>query len=365
VPERKRFLFFATSMGVGGIERMWSNLLPGLISRGADVKLVTLNARGATFDLMLKRGVDSTFLNAGNGLTAIKALPGFLSITREFRPDAIMSFEPSCGGLAAIASRVMSVPHVLNWHQQVGRPYEGTSKQACRAAAALGSGVLAGSSANFADVMRLGFPRDRLAVARTGVHGPTSLPESPDDRGQIQICVAARLAPEKRIDVFIDAMALLRDSVPNATATVMGDGPLRTELEDLARQRNVPITFTGNVAEPMNVMLESQVACLTSDFETTPLALMEAAACGLPVVTTDAGAVREIVIDGTTAIVCERGDARAVAHALAELALDPARRRRMAEAARRHWQQSHSIEAMVDSYWALLTTLKGPPVAWP
>jgi len=345
---------------------MWSNLLPGLRDRGAEVELVTLNGAGETFEQLTTKGIPTTFLDAGAGLAASRSIVRFTSIARRFAPTALVSFEPSCHGIAAVTSRLLAVPHLLNWHQQVGLGYTGHSRRACIVAARLGSGVIAGSKANYPDLMELGFPRGRLAEGRTGVPDPTSgegLAGQAPGVG-FNICLAARMEHVKRIDVFLEAMALLGKEVPEVRGTVLGDGSLRRELEQLRDALGAPVTFTGVVPEPMMVMRSSDVVCLTSDFETTPLALMEAAACGRPAVATDTGAVSEIVIDGATGLTCPTGDARAVANALARLARDRKLRARMGAAARTHWLGNHSVEAMVASYWDLLEGVEGPPVAW-
>jgi glycosyltransferase involved in cell wall biosynthesis len=360
-------LFICSSLGVGGVERLWANLLPGIAERGIPVKLIAVNARGETYDHLEEVGIDVEFLDAGNGIAALGSLPHLIREVKRIAPAALVSFNANAYALAALVGRITSTPSVVNWHQGVGMKWRGTSARACRAAARLGSGVICVSEKNFPDLAELGFAHDRIRVVRNGVppanlNDPAAKPRSND---AIHVCLAARLAPEKRVDRFIEAIALAAERVPGITATVAGQGPLRDELEALRDKLGAPVEMIGLHPEPTELMLDSDIVCLSSDFETAPVTLMEAAACGRPVVTTGVGGVSQMVADGVTGLIARELSAPAIADLLVELALDHGRRKQMGENARRRWESEFSLEAMVNGYLDLLLNSEGPPLRWP
>jgi glycosyltransferase involved in cell wall biosynthesis len=87
------------------------------------------------------------------------------------------------------------------------------------------------------------------------------------------------------------------------------------------------------------------IYAFSSNFEAGPLSILEAMAAGLPVVTTDIGAARLFVASGETGEVVERDGVDALARALADLALDPERRRRFGEAGQKRVAAHFSVEA--------------------
>lgn len=144
--------------------------------------------------------------------------------------------------------------------------------------------------------------------------------------GPLRVVSVGRLVPEKRPDLLLAAAARLGGAV---AVTLVGEGPLRSELEARARaQRIGNITFAGFVApsDLPRVFADHDVFALPSSFEPFGAVVREAAACGMPLVVSDAvGAVGDIAVPGRNAIVVPAGDAEALARVLSALAGDPGR----------------------------------------
>jgi len=168
----------------------------------------------------------------------------------------------------------------------------------------------------------------RLRVVPNGIEAD-AIAERPAASGLagLRVIQVGQLIARKRVDVTIDAVA----RVPGAHLTVIGDGPLRGELEARARGGNV--TFLGHLprAEILTRLRVHDVFVMTSVAEGMSNALVEAMAAGLPVVTTPNGS--HDVIDRSGGGVVVPGEAHAVAAILAELAAAPARREALARAA--------------------------------
>jgi glycosyltransferase involved in cell wall biosynthesis len=143
----------------------------------------------------------------------------------------------------------------------------------------------------------------------------------------------------------------------DAMLLVVGDGPQRGALEALARELGLGarIRFAGNQADVAPWMRAMDIFCLPSYAnEGVPQALMQAMACGLPVVTTPVGSIDEIVTDGESGVMVPPSDERALRSALEDLLGDPGRRSALAgralQVARERFGEARMVERMVEVF---------------
>jgi glycosyltransferase involved in cell wall biosynthesis len=118
------------------------------------------------------------------------------------------------------------------------------------------------------------------------------------------------------VDRVLRAFGIIQKRFPEARLTVAGDGPLRTELEDLSRDLNLKnVEFTGRVAHERILELynAADIFLNGSEIDNQPLSILEAYACGLPVVTTDAGGIPDIVTHEETGLMSPCGDVEGLA----------------------------------------------------
>ncbi|ROT28135.1 glycosyltransferase [Micromonospora sp. HM5-17] len=196
--------------------------------------------------------------------------------------------------------------------------------------------VFVSPSRFLADILRrAGVYPDRLRVVNhfvdsDAVAAPAATPGRPGG-----VVFAGRLAPEKGVDVLIEAAAALPAGVP---VDIAGDGPARPALEALAARRAPGrVRFHGRLDKPtLHTLLRSAaVAAVPSRWhENQPMAVLEAFACGIPVVTTDLGGLPELVEPGVDGEIVPADAPAPLAAALRGILADPARARRMGRAAR-------------------------------
>ena len=112
-------------------------------------------------------------------------------------------------------------------------------------------------------------------------------PSMPRPAGPRRLLTAARMMPQKRLDVLLRAFA--RMSTADARLTIVGDGPLRQSLEQLARALGIAdrLDLPGFVDNIVPWLRRSDLFALSSDYEGLPAVVLEALACGVPIVTTD------------------------------------------------------------------------------
>jgi glycosyltransferase involved in cell wall biosynthesis len=139
------------------------------------------------------------------------------------------------------------------------------------------------------------------------------------------------------VDRVLRAFAIIQKRVPEARLIIAGDGPERRSLEQLAQDLNLQnAEFKGRVGHEKVVELydSADIFLNGSEIDNQPLSLLEAFACGLPVVTTDAGGIPDMVVPGKTALVVPRGDYQQLAASALHLLDDSALARSIIQQAR-------------------------------
>lgn len=154
-----------------------------------------------------------------------------------------------------------------------------------------------------------------------------------------------RLVPIKDVATMLAAISRL----PGVHLAVLGDGELRPKLTRQAVDMGLAdrVHFTGWWADVAAAMSDVDVVALSSRNEGTPVSLIEASACGRPVVATRVGGVPEVVKEGVSGHLARAGDVEGIAVLLDRLLEDPEARRRMGEAGREHVRERFSHERLL------------------
>ncbi len=150
------------------------------------------------------------------------------------------------------------------------------------------------------------------------------------------VVFVGRLVPIKEIDLLLRALWLVRKRIPGVRAVIVGDGPLRGELEAAAEALGLgdAVEFAGQRDDVPAILGRSKVFALTSATEGLSLALMEAMAAGLPAVVPDVGDLGDLVRDGENGFLVGERTPESFAARIAAILEDAALRRRLSGAAR-------------------------------
>ena len=176
------------------------------------------------------------------------------------------------------------------------------------------------------------------------------------------IGTVGRLQDVKHQAALVEAFVLLRALLPGhpMRLVIVGDGPLRGALEAQVAAAGIgdSVTFTGARSDIADQMRSFSVFALPSLAEGTPVTLLEAMACALPVVASAVGGVPDLVQDGVTGALVPARDSQALAAALALYAQNRALAARHGAAGRARIEQHYSVGAMVQAYAALYDSLR-------
>jgi glycosyltransferase involved in cell wall biosynthesis len=198
-------------------------------------------------------------------------------------------------------------------------------------------------------------------------------PDGPDLRDQLGlgnarvVVTVARLVPLKNLSLLLEAIAILHQRMVPVHLLVVGGGPEAGALENRAAALGITdrVTFAGHLphAETPPWFRSGDVFALSSDFDNSPNAVLEAMACGLPVVTTDVGGVREFVTDRVGGAVVLPRDPAALAAALQRYLASPdearaaGARNRARAAAEFSWRAS--ALRLLEVYDSVITARRG------
>jgi glycosyltransferase involved in cell wall biosynthesis len=209
-------------------------------------------------------------------------------------------------------------------------------------------------------VIHNGIDLDRFLTSRVS---PASK-EVDDGTSERRVITVARLVPEKDIELFIEAAKSLCREYGRVRFVVVGDGPCRSDLLRRVSQAKFDqqISFLGERDDVPQLLLHADVFWLTSEWEGLPNALLEAMACGKPVIARDVGACREVINHGINGFLVSGRDARQFSEYTQDLLTNPPRLREMGLAGRKLVEDKFSVVRMARATEALYRSVLDSPI---
>lgn len=375
-----RLVQVLTRMNIGGPARQAAILNEGLRTAGFHTELVTGSAGDREGEIETDPAQPPIRIpQLQRGLNPVIDGRAYMSLGRLFdrlSPDIVHTHLAKAGALGRVAAARTQVPVVVHtFHGHVLKEYfSPLISQAFltveRRLAGLSDALVAVSCSVRDELLGLGIGREeQWRVVPLGLdleHLMEGLPKPGAARRRLGIsdpgpCVGivGRLAPIKDHATFFEACAQVAKLHPTAQFVVAGDGELRDELERTAgRNLGDRVHFLGWVSDLPDLYAALDVVVLTSRNEGTPVALIEAAAAGRAVVSTQVGGVTDVVFDGKTGFLAAAGDSSSIAARIMTLLENPRMRATFGEVGRQHVSESYAsqrhVRAMADLYGELL-----------
>lgn len=357
---------FIRNLNAGGAERAVVNLLEGMVARGIVPELVLCSREGVFLE-QLPPQIPIVDLGCQSVYKAVLPLAGYL---RRRQPATLISHASGNNGAIALAgllafghTRVFLVEHgSLRVHLEGLR---GWKRPALRVIRRLfyprAAGIIAVSRGLARDLeAELRLPEASVHTIYNPVIDPALLARSAESLdhpwflpGQPPVILGAgRLVELKDHATLIRAFALVRTRLP-ARLLILGEGPSRPKLEALARELELGpevLSLPGFTPNPYAYMKRAATFVLSSRLESLPTVLIEAMACGCPVISSDCTfGPAEILEGGKYGPLYPVGDAAALAQAITRILRSPPERRALVRRA-----MDFSFDRAVDEYRALL-----------
>ncbi|MCA9129554.1 MAG: glycosyltransferase [Planctomycetales bacterium] len=362
-----RVQFLVTSLPVGGAEMLLLNLVRGIDRNVLAPEVVCLKGTGE---------LGASFQNDvplhANLLRSKWDVRVFPRLTRLFRgsaTDAVITVGAGdkmfWGRLAARWARVpviCSALHSTGWPDGVGKLN--------RMLTPITDGFIAcaqGHADYLAEVE--GFPAERVFMIPNGVDtdrfhpNPQMRIELREELGIAQDCpivgIVAALRPEKNHAQLVAAAREVLRRQPHVHFVVVGEGPERARIEQLAQEAGIGSSFhlLGNRHDTERLLAGFDLFCLTSKNEANPVSVLESLACGVPAVCPKVGSIHESVQHERTGLLTQPLDAGDTAHALLRLLADPGLAADMGQRGRSLVCKQASLHSMVAGYQQLITRL--------
>ena len=358
------------ALDVGGLERIVLDLVRVGRRQGHRVSVVCLERPGTLAPAAEAEGATVVSLDKLPGRRP-ELVPKAVESLRVLRPDVIHTHAVGALWYLGQAARAIgSVPtvhteHIDNVGKAAGRFAKLKTRLLWNRAGRFASSFCGVSEDVSRSAGRWGtVPRSKLRTVLNGID--LDRYERSEERAGVRvelgiplgarvIGTVGRLNEVKRQDHLIRALNALGADSADVRLLLVGDGPERGTLERLVAELGLSarVHFAGYQSAPERFLPAMDVFALTSRLEGLPLALLEAWAAGLPVVSSAVGGVPKVVRDGETGLLFPNGDEPALVRALRELLNDPAKAARLAAAGRAVVRRDYSLERMASEYEAL------------
>jgi glycosyltransferase involved in cell wall biosynthesis len=358
-----RILHTESSHGWGGQEIRILTEARGMQDRGHEVVIGTVD-HAELLPAAGKLGLRTAILPMGRkGVRELLGVRAWL-VENRYRFDVINTHSSTDSWLVALSRASLSgCPPILRT-RHVSTPVNSNFTTRWLYCSATAHIVVTGEALRRQLHQHNGYPLEHMTSIRTGIDLQRFRPLSKTEMRQrlgvpekTIVGILATLRDWKGHDYLLDALVALRSRFPDLHLVVVGDGPRRAHLERRTAELGLGdiVSYVGNQDNPEQWLATFDIFTLPSyGDEGVPQGIMQAMACGLPVVSTPVGAIREAVVPNSTGLLVPPRDGAALAQAIQSLLEDPDLRRQFSEAALHYARSNFGIGLMLDQMETVL-----------
>lgn len=358
-----KILYVITRSDVmGGASMHLLDLVEGIKALGHEV-LILVGGGGVFLDLAKQRNLQVRSLrHLVRDISLVKDVQALKEISKaisDFKPDIVHSHSSKAGVLGRVAARINGVPGVFTAHgwaftDGVSARKKRFYKLVERLLARITDRIITVSNYDreLALRYRVGHP-SLLVTIHNGVRDVSVVKPMRQIGENFKFIMVARFDEPKDHLLLLRALGSIRDK--SWIVEFVGDGPELENCRQLALRLDLAerVVFSGFCDDVQHRIATSQVLVLASKWEGLPLTIIEAMRGGLPVVASNVGGIPELVIDGITGLLAERGSESAMASCLKAVIENPRRRAQMGASARLRYEQHFSFERMQNQTMAV------------
>jgi len=358
----QKILFFVTEDWF--VCSHWLPLIDGAKKEGFEVVVVTRTNKHA--GKILEHGARVIHFEISrrglNVFREFRAILRLIDIYRKEQPDIVHHVAMKSMLYGSLVSHLIRIPHTVNWVAGMGWLFISNSWRAKILQGVVrkifgvllrGTLVIVENKDDQAIIANIGIANQHIHLIRgagvdTLLYAPSQEPE-----GLPLVVLPARMLWDKGVREFYEAARQLQKHAVKARFVLVGE-PDKENPASVSRHQLVDwqkegiVEWWGRREDMPQVLAQSHIVCLPSYREGLPKALLEAASCGRPIVTTDVPGCREVVRDGDNGILVEVRSSAALIEALARLLADPDLRKQMGQRGRERVLSEFSQEKIVN-----------------
>lgn len=356
-------MFLSTSMGMGGADKQLLSAAQLMLAKGREVLIVSLTQLGPMGLEARSSGIRTESLEMRRGVPDPRGLIRLVRLARAWKPDVLHSHMVHANLMARVLRLFVPIPVMVSTIHNI---YEGGPlwMAAYRMSNSLVDHMTIISEAAANRFVAEGIvPRELLSCVPNGVDterfrsvpagARSALRQSLGLENEFIWLAVGRFEVAKDYPNMLRAFALVHDQHPNAVLLLVGHGSLQNEVESLAQSLNLgdQIRFLGVRGDVPEVMSAADGYVMSSAWEGMPIALLEAAAAGLPIVATLVGGNHEVVRQDESGILVPPRDHAGLGRAMLRLmGLSDIERRAMGERGREHVRAHYGLGRVVERW---------------
>ncbi len=358
----------------GGIGNAAANLAEALAEKGCFVSVITPSYGKSDVNRdrqQIYRLIRLPLMRL-RYIRMLPMIPAILAVVMREKPDFVLAMRATREGIpATIIRKLLGIPFIVFAHGLEFTRFNPDSLtwRFCRWIYEQAEVVVANSKLTQKLLIERGLSANKVYTIHWGVSNQLFEPVSPLSRWNGQsltdkrlVLSVGRLVERKGVDKVIEAMPFILEHCPNALYVVVGDGPYREKLKQLAKEKGVSdyVLFAGRVPDIRPFYRTCDVFVLPTregrkgDIEGLGLVYLEAAAFGKPVVASLVGGVSDAVVPNETALIVDPLDPKDIANAIVKILTDEQLARKLGEAGRERVLREFTYDKVAEKVLALM-----------
>jgi glycosyltransferase involved in cell wall biosynthesis len=352
----KDILFVTVGYTLGGSENMIAQIAPRLKMRGYNVRVLAFKGWGPVSEKLKGSGIECTALH-GKGRFDLRILWRYFFYLMGNPPDLIIAFLYRAYIPTRIFGFLLGIQNISSV-RGVRKSMSLTNKFLDKITIPLSHVIYSCSEAVTDFLVRdLGIKRNNIVTIPNGIDVKSFSVKSDKNRilkdlgvikGAKVVGTVSRLhEPTKGIKILLEAFNIIQGKV-DSLLLIVGGGKDEKELKQMAEKLKLKTLFLGERNDVAEILPTMDVFVLPSLSEGFSVVILEAMACGIPVVATNVGSNREVVLDGKTGFIVEPGNPSKLAEKIKKLLGDKKMRKDLGKAGLKRVKENFSIDKTVD-----------------
>jgi len=349
-----KLLYFITGLGIGGAEMAMVRILNNLRKSKYEINILSITSSNDIEDKINKNYINVIKLNIDSKKNIIRLVKDLVKIFRDFKPDVLVCSLYHATILGRIIGKLTKVPVIINWehNENFGNVFR---KMINYLTAGFSNHILADSHLVYNAAKKQFKKINKISVVQIG--GLDLCLFSPvihQKKKKIHIGSIGSLVKQKNYSFLIE---LTKDLPHFCIIQIAGDGPQYSKLQKIIHKKGLENRFLlkGKVTDIPSFLSELDIYVQPSLWEGLCISVVEATACGLPVVAFKVGGIPETVQAGINGFLIDLGNLEEFKEKLLKLIFDCNLRRMMGMHSRRIAEEKYSLDKMVKKFDHIIT----------